>query len=50
MRGFSFSWKRFVGITQVKQQIARQTGIPTTKQGVERKIGGAIIRFLFRKT
>jgi hypothetical protein len=49
MRGFSFSWKRFIGITQVKQQIARETGIPTTKQGVERKIGGAFIKFLFRK-
>ncbi len=49
MRGFSFSWKRFLGITQIKQQLARQTGIPTTKQGVERKIGGAIIKILFKK-
>lgn len=49
MRGFSFSWKRFVGITQVKQQIARETGIPTTKQGLERKIGGVIIKALFGK-
>jgi len=49
MRGFSFSWKRFLGITQVKQQIARETGIPTTKQGLERKIGGAILKAIFRK-
>lgn len=49
MRGFSFSWKRFVGITQIKQQIARATGIPTTKQGAERKIGGTIIKALFGK-
>jgi len=49
MRGFSFSLKRFLGITAVKQSIARQTGIPTTKQGVERKIGGAIIKALFGK-
>ena len=49
MRGFSFSWKRFIGITQVKQQIARETGIPTTKGGLERKIGGAIIKALFGK-
>jgi len=49
MRGFSFSWKRLVGITQVKQQVARATGIPTTKQGIERKIGGAILKALFRK-
>jgi hypothetical protein len=32
MRGFSFSLKRFLGITQVKQQIARQRGIPTSKK------------------
>ena len=49
MRGFSFSLKRFLGITGVKQSIARQTGIPTTKQGVERKIGGAIIKAVFGK-
>jgi len=49
MRGLSFSWKRFVGITQVKQQVARETGIPTTKQGIERKIGGAILKALFKK-
>ena len=47
MRGLSFSWKRFIGITQVKQQIAHKTGIPTTKQGIERKIGGAIIKAIF---
>ena len=49
MRGFTFSWKRFLGLTAVKQQIAREAGIPTTKQGLERKIGGAIIRALFGK-
>lgn len=37
--GLSFSWKRALGITQAKQKIARQTGIPTTKAGIERKIG-----------
>ena len=35
----SFSWKRALGITQAKQKIARQTGIPTTKSGIERKMG-----------
>jgi hypothetical protein len=49
MRGFSFSWKRFFGITQVKQKLARETGVPTTKIGVERKIGAAIIRMIFGK-
>lgn len=42
--GLSFSWKRAIGITKVKQKIAKTTGIPTTKQGLERKIGGAIIK------
>lgn len=49
MRGCSFSLKRFLGITQIKQQIAQQTGIPTTKNGMERKIGGALIKALFGK-
>lgn len=41
--GLSFSWKRAVGITKVKQKVARTTGIPTTKQGLERKIGSLIL-------
>ncbi len=47
--GFSFSWKRALGITQAKQKLARETGIPTSKAGVERKIGRMIIKTLFRK-
>lgn len=42
--GLSFSLKRALGISAVKQKIAKATGIPTTKQGVERKIGGAILK------
>ena len=49
MRGFSFSWKRLVGITQAKQKIARETGIPMTKSGMERKIGAAIIKMILGK-
>lgn len=37
--GVSFSWKRATGITGAKQRIARATGIPTTKQGRQRKLG-----------
>ena len=33
-----------MGISGLKTQIARKVGIPTTKQGLERKIGGAIIK------
>ena len=49
IRGVSFSWKRAVGISQVKQQIARKTGITTTKAGLERKIGKTIIKTIFGK-
>lgn len=41
--GLSFSWKRALGITQAKQKFARKTGIPTTKAGLERKIGKAVM-------
>lgn len=33
--GLSFSWKRALGITHAKQKFARETGIPTSKAGVE---------------
>jgi hypothetical protein len=45
----SFSWKRALGVTKAKQQIARKTGIPTSKAGIERKIGNTIIKSLFGK-
>jgi len=49
MRGFSFSWKRLIGITQAKQKISKESGIPMTKSGVERKIGATIIKLIFGK-
>jgi hypothetical protein len=47
--GFSFSWKRALGITSAKQKIAKQTGIPTSKAGVQRKIGSIILNFFLNK-
>lgn len=47
--GLSFSLKRALGVTAVKQKIAKKTGIPLTKQGMERKVGGAIIKALTGK-
>ncbi len=35
----SFSWKRALVISAAKQRFARQTGIPTTQSGLERKEG-----------
>ena len=37
--GFSFSWKRAVGISGLKNRISRKTGIPLTSQGRQRKLG-----------
>lgn len=47
--GFSFSWKRLLGITGAKQSFAQKTGIPTSKTGVERKLGSIILKKLFGK-
>ena len=42
--GMTFSLKRLVGITRVKQKISRKTGIPWTRQGRQRKIGKMILK------
>lgn len=47
--GLSFSWKRAVGITGMKQKIARKTGIPTTRSRLERKVGSMVLGALFGK-
>lgn len=47
--GLSFSLKRAIGISGLKNKVARKVGIPTTMQGLERKIGGAIISSIFGK-
>jgi hypothetical protein len=46
MKGLSFSLKRAVGISGLKTKVASKTGIPTTKQGLERKIGGTVLSAL----
>lgn len=40
--GLSFSFNRAVGITSTKQRFARATGIPTSRQGRQAKIGRMI--------
>lgn len=49
MRGLSFSWKRALGISGFKTKIARKTGIPTTRGGLERKVGRMVLNALFGK-
>ena len=38
--GLTFSLKRAIGVSALKQKVARKT----TKQGLERKIGGKIVK------
>lgn len=47
--GFSFSWKRLLGISGFRNSVARKSGIPTTKGGMERKLGRSLIRMIFGK-
>lgn len=47
--GLSFSLKRAVGVTKVKQKIARTIGVPTTSQGLERKIGAAVVKAVTKR-
>ncbi len=48
--GVSFSIKRVLGITKIKQQIAHKTGMPTSESGIERKIGKTILKFFCSKS
>lgn len=41
--GLSFSWKRAVGLTALRQKVARTIGVPTTRQGIERKVGAMVV-------
>lgn len=47
--GVTFSWKRALGISEIKRQISKETGIPLTKSGLERKIGSTLLKALFGK-
>lgn len=49
MKGLTFSLKRALGISGLKTKIARKTGIPTTQQGLQRKIGAGIIDLITGK-
>ncbi len=47
--GLSISLKRALGISALKQKVSKATGVPMTKQGLERKIGGAVIKAVTKK-
>lgn len=42
-----FSWKTLLGITNMKRQFAKKTGIPTSKTGLEAKIGRLVLQAIF---
>lgn len=47
--GITFSFSRLIGFDRLKRKIATMIGIPTTRLGLERKIGGSILNLFFRK-
>lgn len=47
--GLTFSWKRALGITRLKRWIARKTGVPTTKEGRQRKMERTLFQAIFGK-
>ena len=40
--GFSFSWKRALGVSAAKSKLSRRIGIPLTRAGRQRKVGRAL--------
>lgn len=37
--GVSFSWRRAIGLSSLESKISRETGIPLTRSGREKKLG-----------
>lgn len=44
--GFSFSWKRALGLSGMKARLSRQIGLPLSRSGCERKLGRLLLRGL----
>ena len=42
--GLTFSLKRAIGVSALKQKVAKKAGRPLTKQGLERKSGGKVVK------
>lgn len=39
--GFSFSWRRALGVSAAKGKLSRMIGVPLTRSGRQRKMGSA---------
>lgn len=37
--GLTFSWKRALGVTQLKRRISKATGVPLSRSGRRSKLG-----------
>lgn len=46
--GFNWSWKRATGLTQLRATIARKIGVPTSMNGIYRKIGRATVKSILK--
>ena len=46
IKGLSFSLSRAVGPSEIKNKVARKIGVPTTRGGLERKIGNSLLRLI----
>lgn len=40
--GLSFCWKRAIGLSSAKAKLSKELGVPLTRQGRQRKVGGAL--------
>jgi hypothetical protein len=41
--GVSFSWRRAIGLSGLESKISRETGVPLTRSGREKKVGTWVI-------
>jgi hypothetical protein len=44
--GLSFSWRRAIGLTRLENKISRETGIPLSRSGRQRKVGELAMHFI----
>ena len=40
--GFSFSWRRALGVSQAQARLSRKIGIPLSRSGRQRKMGRSL--------
>lgn len=45
--GLSFSLRRALGITNLRRKVASKTGVPTSRSGIERRIGKGLLKSIF---